>query len=108
MRTINTTDGPREVPRGEARHINTSRLLEEDLQYLDESPEIIAVVAGGNWCAVIAGEDVPLPLWVVLDDGSAYGVVIGADGLLDPLDSVETRPGFSGYTHRNFNEGVTK
>ncbi len=106
---LNTTKGVVNVPLGEARHINTSRILEPpQMVYEGEEPEIISVVAGGNWCAEIGGQSVPLPLWVLLDDGTAYGAAIGEDGLLDPQVSVETHPHFSGYTHGNFNEGVTK
>jgi hypothetical protein len=99
---LNTTDGPKVVPRGEVGHINTSDILEPPkMEYLDEAPEILAVVSAGDWCAVVGGVAVSMPLWVALDDGSAYGVVIGRDGLLDPLDSVETRPGFTGYKQVN-------
>ncbi len=101
MRTINTSGGPKQYDPRPGHTLNTSRLTEEDLTYVDEPAEIVSVVAGGNWCAVIAGEDVPLPLWVLLDDGTAYGAAIGEDGLLDPLDSVEKRPGFNGYTQAN-------
>jgi hypothetical protein len=102
MRTINTSDGPKQYdPTRPGHTLNTSAVVEEDLQYLDEEPEIVSVVAGGNWCAVIADEAVPMPVWVVLDDASVYGVVIGEAGLLDPLDSVETRPGFTGYKQVN-------
>ncbi len=96
--TINTTHGPAEVPRGTRSHINTSAILEPPLMtYEDESADILAVVSAGDWCAVIADEAVPLPLWVLLDDGSVYGVAIGEDGLLDALDNVENNPNFVRY-----------
>ncbi len=96
---INTTRGPAEVPRGTRSHINTSAILEPPLMsYEGEEPEIASVVSAAGWCAVIGDEVVPLPLWVLLDDGSVYGAAIGEDGLLDPLDSVEKRSGFNGYT----------
>ncbi len=99
---LNTTSGPQEVPRGTRSHINTTAILEPPLMaYEGEEPEIASVVSAAGWCAVIADEAVPLPLWVLLDDGSVYGAAIGEDGLLDPLDSVETRPGFSGYKQAN-------
>jgi hypothetical protein len=102
---LNTTNGAVEAPRGARSYVNTTSLLEPpEMRYSDESPEIIAVVAGGNWCALVEGVAVPMPLWVALDDGSVYGVVIGEDGLLDPQVSVETHPHFSGYTHGNFND----
>ncbi len=111
MRTINTTSGPVlvEADSGRPGHVvNTSRVVEEDLTYVDEEPAILAVVSAGDWCAVVEGVAVPMPLWVLLDDGSVYGVVIGKDGLLDPLDSIEKHPHFTGYEQANFNEGVTK
>ena len=102
MRTINTTRGPKQYDPTRSGHtLNTSRVVEEDLIFEDEEPAILAVVSAGDWCALIADEAVPMPVWVVLDDASVYGVVIGEAGLLDPLDSVETRPGFTGYTQVN-------
>jgi len=68
------------------------------MTYENEEPEVLDVVSAGDWCAEIEGVAVPMPLWVALDDGSVYGVVIGKDGLLDPLYSVEKHPGFTGYT----------
>jgi hypothetical protein len=73
-------------------------VVEEDLIFEDAEPEIVSVVAGGAWCALLGDEAVPMPLWVLLDDGSAYGVVIGEDGLLDPLDNVENNPNFARYS----------
>ncbi len=108
MRTINTTRGPVEVPRGEARHINTTAVVEENLQYLDEEPEILAVVSAGDWCALIADEAVPMPVWVVLDDASMYGVVVGVDGCIDLNSDVEKHPYFSGYKKANNRQGETK
>ncbi len=96
---LNTTRGPQEVPRGEARHINTTAILEPPLMaYEGEEPEIASVVSAAGWCAVIGDEAVPLPLWVLLDDGSVYGVAVGADGLLDALDNVENNPNFVRYS----------
>ncbi len=96
--TINTTNGPREYDPARPGHVvNTSRILEEDLVYEDEEPAILAVVSAGDWCAVVGGVAVSMPVWVALDDGSVYGVVIGKDGLLDLLDSVERFPNFVRY-----------
>ena len=96
---LNTTHGPQEVPRGTRSHINTSAILEPPLMsYEDEEPEIASVVSAAGWCAVIADEAVPLPLWVLLDDGSVYGAAIGEDGLLAPLDNVENNPNFVRYS----------
>jgi hypothetical protein len=96
---INTTDGPREVPRGTRSHVNTSSLLEPpDLVYEDEPAEILAVLPGGSWCALVGDEAVPMPLWVALDDGSVYGVILGEDGRIDLTDgNAEECSGFSGY-----------
>ncbi len=109
MRTINTSDGPREYDPTRPGHVvNTSRILEEDLVYEDEEPAILAVVSAGDWCAVVEGVAVPMPLWVLLDDGSVYGVVIGEDGRIDLTADVEKHPHFTGYKQANINEGVTK
>ncbi len=88
-----------EADSGRPEHVvNTSAVVEENLTYLDEEPAILAVVSAAGWQALIADEAVPMPLWVVLDDGSVHGVVIGEDGLLDPLDSVENNPNFVRYS----------
>jgi hypothetical protein len=95
---LNTTNGAVEVPRGTRSYVNTTSLLEPpEMRYSDESPEIIAVVAGWNWCALVEGVAVPMPLWVALDDGSVYGVVLGEDGLVDLYNSVENNPNFVRY-----------
>jgi len=109
MRTINTTAGPVEVaPHGPgAGHvINTSRVTEEDLTYLDEEPEIIAIVPGTGWQAVVEGDElVALVAFVALDDASMYGVAVGPRGRVDLVeDNVETYPGFTGYTQTNHKE----
>ncbi len=99
MRTINTSGGPKQYDPARPGHVvNTSRLLEEDLVYEDEGAEIIAVLPGGSWCAEIAGEAVPLVVFVVLDDASMFGVAVGSNGLIDPLDSVENNPNFVRYS----------
>jgi hypothetical protein len=98
MRTLNTTSGPVEYDPPRSGHINTSAVVEEDLVYLDEEPEIIAVVPGGDWCALIGGEAVPVVVFVALDTGRMHGVEVGADGLIDLNADVEKRPNFSGYT----------
>jgi hypothetical protein len=96
---INTTTGAKEYDPARPGHtLNTSRLTEEDLTYEDAEPEIFAVVSAAGWQAEIAGEAVPLAVWVVLDDASMFGVVVGEDGLIDPLDSVENNPNFVRYS----------
>ncbi len=102
MRTINTSDGPKQYdPTRPGHTLNTSRVVEEDLTYLDEEPAILAVVSAGDWCAEIAGEAVPVLAFVVLDDASMYGVAVGADGLVDLYNSVEQHPHFTGYKQAN-------
>jgi hypothetical protein len=80
------------------RHINTSRVVEEDMVYEDEPPEILAVMPATGWTATIAGEDVPLIAFVSLDSGRMYGVTPGEGGLIDLIDGdVEKLPDFTGY-----------
>ena len=105
---LNTTHGPQEAPRGTREStghtINTSRVVAEDLHYLDEEPEILAVLPGGDWCAVVDGDAIPLVAWVALDDASMYGVAIGVDGLINLTDSIEKHPNFTGYKQTNEKE----
>ena len=104
-RTVNTTTGPVEVPRGTREHVvNTSRAVEEDLDYLDEEPEIVSVLRGTGWQAVVEEQRLPLVAFVALDSGKMYGVAVGENGLIDLTDSVEQDPGFSGYEQDNIND----
>ncbi len=109
---INTTNGPAAAPRGTREStghtINTTRILEEDLTYVDAEPEILTVLPGGDWCAIVEGVAVPLVVWTVLDDGSVYGVAVGADGRIDLTDSMEQHPGFVRYEQANNRQGETK
>jgi len=100
LRTINTSDGPKQYDPARPGHtLNTSRLTEEDLTYEDAEPEILAVVPGGDWCAEIAGEAVPVVAFVALDSGKMYGVAIGEDGRIDLTDgNVENNPNFVRYS----------
>jgi len=102
---INTTNGPREVPRGHV--VNTSRVVEEDLVYEDEPPEIIAVLGGNGWYAGVGNDAVPLVAFVALDSGRMYGVVVvGENARIDlTAGDVEKHPEFTGYTRQ---ENVTK
>ncbi len=72
--------------------------------YEDESPDILTVLPGGAWQAEIAGEAVPLVVFVVLDDASMFGVAVGSNGLIDPLDSVENNPNFVRYSRGATND----
>ncbi len=108
---LNTTRGPVEFPRGEARHINTTDILEPPkMQYVDEPPEVVQVLAAPGWAATFEdGHHEELLFWCVLDDETVHGVLLGEDGLVDLAQgNAETRSGFSGYTPTKANEGVTK
>jgi hypothetical protein len=105
---LNTTGGPK--PRGvenQHRYVNTSRVMEEDLVYEDEAPEIIAVVSAAGWCTVLEAEGdirriVPLVAWVASDSGRMYGLALGETGRLEVIDNdVEKRDGFVGYEQAN-------
>ncbi len=105
MRILNTSDGPVEYHHGQpARVINTTAIVEEDLTYEDESPEIVQVLPGGDWCAVVAGEAVALVAFVALDSGRMHGVAIGDDGHIDLTADVEKYPGFTGYKQTSIKE----
>ncbi len=68
------------------------------MTYEGEEPEIFSVLPGTGWQAVIGGQSVPLVVWAALDSGRLYGVVVGADGLIDlTTGNVEERSGFTGY-----------
>jgi hypothetical protein len=100
---VNTTNGPVPVPKGDrGEHVvNTSRIVEEDLVYTDEEPEIISVVPATGWHAVLGAELVPLVAFVGMDSGQMYGVVVDEDGLIDLTRSVEDRESFAGYRQAN-------
>jgi hypothetical protein len=98
MRTINTTRGPVEASPTPGRHVNTTAVVEENLVYTDEEPEISFVLPAGDWCALVDGDPRPLVAFVVLDDASAYGVAVGDDGRIDLNDcNVEDLDGFTKY-----------
>ncbi len=101
---LNTTNGP--VPRNPEQHpahtLNTSRVVEEDMQHLDEEAEIAFVLPASGWSASVNGEAVPLAAFVALDTGRMYGASIGIDGRVDLLSNdVEKHPGFAGYKQTN-------
>jgi hypothetical protein len=79
--------------------VNTSAVVAGDLTYEDDPPEIVHVIAAGDWCARLEGGVVPLVLWAIQDDGRAYGVVPGDDGRHVDLTegNVEDRDDFKGY-----------
>lgn len=100
---LNTTNGPVEVPRGTHEHVvNTSRVVEEEMVYEDEEPEIISVLPATGWRALIdVGESlrpVRLVAFVALDTGRCYGVALDGERRIDLVEGdVEKRPGFVGY-----------
>ena len=100
---INTTTGPVAVPKGTREHvINTSRVTEENMQYLDEEPEIIAVLPATGWVAVLGETVVPLAAWVAEDSGRMYGVSLGDDGRIDLVEGdAEKLAGFVRYEQVN-------
>lgn len=107
---INTTGGA--IPRpgeGVGHIVNTSRVVEEDMVYEDEGPEIISVLPGQGWHATIKDEDglrtIPLACFVAEDTGRMYGASVGEDGRIDLVEGdVEKRPGFAGYGQANNND----
>ena len=68
MQVINTTSGPKTLEDESGRRvINTSRVVEEDLQSLD-SNEVLHVVPGHPWVATFEdGTEKPLVLWAVTE-----------------------------------------
>ncbi len=102
---LNTTNGPRNVDPNPHRHIATSRIYEEDMQYLDDPPEILCVMPAGDWRAVVGGEAVALIAFVALDSGKLYGVAVGPRGRVDLVEgNVEDRAGFVRYEKINDKE----
>ncbi len=102
---LNTTrGGPAEVPRGTRSHINTTDILEPPkMQYVDEPPEVVQVLAAPGWAATFEdGHHEELIFWCVLDDETVHGVVLGEDGLVDLAQgNAEKHPGFTGYKQNN-------
>ena len=77
--------------------INTSRVTEEDLQYIDED-DLAFVAPGTGWAVEFADGTVkPLILWGILESGSVHGVVVAADGRIDMSDNVEDAACFVRY-----------
>jgi hypothetical protein len=102
VRTINTTTGPVVVDPDPPRHIATTRIYDEDMRYEDEEEEIVSVVPAAGWCAVVGEALVPLVVFVAMDDGKLYGVVVGPDGRVDLTEgNAEDIPGFTGYIQTN-------
>jgi hypothetical protein len=98
---MNTSNGPVVVDPTPNQHVNTSRVVEEDLAYTDEDPEIIFVLPAAGWAAVVGDEVVDLVAFVALDSGRMYGVVVGEDGRIDLTEEAEKHPAWSGYVQTN-------
>jgi hypothetical protein len=99
---MNTSSGPVVVDPTPHKHVNTSRVVEEDLTYTDEEAEITTVMPAGDWKALVGDEVVALVAFVALDDGRMHGVVVGDDGRVDLTENnVETYAGFTGYKQAN-------
>lgn len=111
MRTINTTSGPVEVPKGAREHVvNTSDILEPpQMQYVDEPPAVEQVLNAAGWAAIFEdGHREDLIFWCVLDDASVHGVVLGRDGLIDLTENAEDLDGFQKYGQANTNHKEEK
>ena len=105
---INTTNGPQRID-PPAHHVNTSCVVEEDLQYVDEEPEILAVLPANGWAAVVGDDVLPLVAFVALDSGRMYGVPLDKAGRVDLVENdVEKRSGFAGYRQVNSNNKETE
>jgi hypothetical protein len=76
-------------------------VVEEDLNYLDEEPEIVSVVPATGWAAAVGESLVRLVVFVALDSGQLYGVAVGADGKVDLEESIEDAVDFNGYHQVN-------
>ncbi len=101
---LNTTAGPRYIDSMRPGHtINTSRVTDEDMEILDEEPEIVSVVPATGWAAAVGEHLADLVAFVALDSGRMYGVVVGDDGKVDLEDAVD----FNGY-HQATNEPKEK
>jgi len=97
---LNTTNGP--VPKdSHLHHINTSRVVDEDMVYEDPEAEIAFVLPASGWTAVVGGEAVPLVAFVALDDATMYGVAVAGDGRIRLTDNVEDTRDFRGYEQTN-------
>ncbi len=102
MRVMNTSSGPVVVDPTPHKHVNTSRVVEEDMVYEDEAEEITTVMPAGDWKALVGGELVALVAFVALDSGRMYGVAVGEDGRVDLTEgNAEDILGFSGYRKVN-------
>jgi hypothetical protein len=94
---MNTSSGPVVVDPTPHKHVNTSRVVEEDLTYTDEPAEIAHVLSGAGYVAVFEdGHREDLVFWVVDDEGEVFGATLSDEGRVD-LARVEDRAGFVRY-----------
>jgi len=80
----------------------TSHAVEENLEYLDETPEVIGTSAADGWHAVLQGERglraVPLVAWAQRDDDVFIGICAPrGDANVDLTKYVAEHPGFRGF-----------
>ena len=107
MAVINTTSGAvhTHVDGRPLGVINTSRVVEEDLESLD-SNEVVHVIPGHPWVAVFEdGTELPLVAWAITESDKGHGVVVvraenGSGPRVDVAEDVSKRPGFTGYEQR--------
>jgi len=101
---MNTSSGPVVVDPTPHQHVNTSRVVEEDMVYEDEPAEIVHVLSGAGYAATFKdGHREDLVFWVVDDEGAVFGATLNDEGRAD-LASVADRAGFVRYEKTNKEE----
>ena len=100
MRTINTSAGPKQYdPTRPGHTLNTSRVVEEDLIFEDEAPEIVHVLNPARCVATFEdGHHEELLFWCLLDDETVHGVALDEDGRVNLSNNVENNPNFVRYS----------
>jgi hypothetical protein len=98
---------PRRMPPEKERVVNTSRVVEEDMEYLD-SDEVLHVIPGHPWVATFKdGTELPLVAWAISESDKGHGVAVSYSETgtprLDVSESVAGLPGFVRYEKRNVN-----
>jgi hypothetical protein len=76
--------------------VNTTAVVEEDLTYTDEEPEIVHVVPGTGWGVKLGERVEPVLFFCVVDTGRAYPVVVAGDGTTDINDDASQDETFQG------------
>ena len=106
---MNTTDSiieqvPRRAPRTEVtpHHVVVGTQIYDEMEEVDAPAEIAFISPAHNYVARFDDESTrPIVLWVVMDDGTFYGVALPEDGR-PPLElsNIEKETGFSKYEHK--------